>query len=320
MERTFSGKPEIRALREADLPDAERVFRRAFGAYRGLSDPLSYTGDANRTKTRFRIDPEGAFAATVEGRLAAVLFAAGWGSFGYFGPLAVEPALWNAGVGRLLIDAAMELFTARGHTLTGLYTMPESPKHLALYGRYGYLPRFLSEITEKSLGGPAGQTPSFTRLSTLAPEGRNGAETALADLTGSFYEGLDLTSEARGIVDNGLGDALMLEGSGGVEGMALCHVGPGTEAPGGTLFVKFSAVRKGRGGGRVFGALVRAWEGYARERGLIKVAVTVNTSHPATSTVLKELGYVPRMHGVQMVRPNTAGFDRPGIHLTSDWR
>jgi hypothetical protein len=47
----------IRPLDEQDLPEADRIFRVAFGTFLGLPDPLSFMGDADLVRTRWRTDP-----------------------------------------------------------------------------------------------------------------------------------------------------------------------------------------------------------------------------------------------------------------------
>ena len=42
----------IEPLPEARLPDAERVFRLAFGTFLCVADPLQFTGDCAYTRTR----------------------------------------------------------------------------------------------------------------------------------------------------------------------------------------------------------------------------------------------------------------------------
>ena len=44
----------IRPLDQHDLPEAERIFRLAFGTFFGLPDPMSFMGDADLVNTRWR--------------------------------------------------------------------------------------------------------------------------------------------------------------------------------------------------------------------------------------------------------------------------
>ena len=84
----------IRPLEEADLDEADRVMRLAFGTFVGLADPMTMFGDADMARTRFRGNPDGALAAELDGRVVGSNFLANWGSVGFFGPLSVDPPLW----------------------------------------------------------------------------------------------------------------------------------------------------------------------------------------------------------------------------------
>ena len=53
----------IRPLQESKLLEADHIFRLAFGTFLGLSDPLSFSGDADCIKTRFYSDFSAAYAA-----------------------------------------------------------------------------------------------------------------------------------------------------------------------------------------------------------------------------------------------------------------
>lgn len=49
--------PVVRQLAAGDVPEADRVFRLAFGTFLGLPDPQSFTGDADIVGTRWRASP-----------------------------------------------------------------------------------------------------------------------------------------------------------------------------------------------------------------------------------------------------------------------
>src|SRR6185436_12855984 len=85
----------VRPLEERDLPEADRIFRLAFGTFVGLPDPMTFLGDADLIFSRWRAAPADAIAADVDGKLAGTMFVANWGSVGFFGPLTVRPDLWN---------------------------------------------------------------------------------------------------------------------------------------------------------------------------------------------------------------------------------
>ena len=79
-------------------------------------------------------------------------FAARWGSFGFFGPLTVHPDLWDRGIARRLLTATMSLFERWGTRHAGLFTFPQSAKHIGLYQAYGFWPRQLTPVMAKPVG------------------------------------------------------------------------------------------------------------------------------------------------------------------------
>ena len=144
----------VRLLTEPDLPVADRIFRLAFGTFNGLPDPLQHGGDSDKIRTRWLADPGAAFGAEVDGELVGSNFVTHWGSVGYFGPLTVHPDFWDRGVAQKLLEPTLALFETWGCRHTGLYTYSGSPKHLALYQKFGFWPRWLTAILSKT--GPAG--------------------------------------------------------------------------------------------------------------------------------------------------------------------
>ena len=141
----------IRPLTEDDLPAADHIFRLAFGTFLGLKDPLQFSGDADNVRTRFRADPSTALAAEASGELVGSNFIANWGSIGVFGPLTIHPNLWEKGIAKQLLKSTVEYFTKLGTRHIGLFTWSHSPKHLGLYQKFGFWPRFLTAIMAKQL-------------------------------------------------------------------------------------------------------------------------------------------------------------------------
>ena len=89
----------IRQLEESDLPAADHMRCLAFGTFLGLSDPMTFSGDAENVKTRFLADPTSTLAAeSANGQLVGFNFVTNWGSVGYFGPLVVHPDYWDQGI------------------------------------------------------------------------------------------------------------------------------------------------------------------------------------------------------------------------------
>src|SRR3982074_274432 len=135
----------IRPLEEGDLDAADRVMRMAFGTFLGAPDPMMVFGDADYVRSRFAAEPSWAVAAELDGELVGSNFAARWGSFGFFGPLTVRPELWDRGIASKLMEPIMEMFDARWQVRqAGLFTFPDSPKHVGLYKKFGFAPQQLT--------------------------------------------------------------------------------------------------------------------------------------------------------------------------------
>ena len=97
-------------MREADLSEARRILRLAFGTFIGAPDPENFRADRDYVTTRFRANPHAALVAEAEGMVAGSNFATCWGSFASFGPLTVHPERWNQGIAQALLEATMDLF------------------------------------------------------------------------------------------------------------------------------------------------------------------------------------------------------------------
>src|SRR5579872_3816140 len=165
----------IRPLEERDLPEADRIIRLAFGTFLGLPDPTKTFGDSDFAYTRFRASPASALGAELDGKLVGSNFATHWGSFGFFGPLSVEPHLWEHKVAQRLLDATMELFKSWRCRHTGLFTFSDSAKHAGLYQKFGYWPRFLTPVMSKQIAN--GNSESVYAI-LPAINGRETASTA----------------------------------------------------------------------------------------------------------------------------------------------
>jgi hypothetical protein len=93
--QTMKKPPESNALvgqlQEADLAEADRIFRLAFGTFLGFPNPIEFAGDADYIRTRWTTDPSAAFGAYLDKGLVGSNFATRWGSVAFFGPLTVLP-------------------------------------------------------------------------------------------------------------------------------------------------------------------------------------------------------------------------------------
>lgn len=305
----------IRGLRQDELGEADRIVRLAFGTFLGLTNPLDFMGDADYVRTRWTADPDLALAAEVDGRLVGTNFITRWGSVGFFGPLTVEPSLWNQGVARALLDETMPVFDRLGAKRLGLFTFAQSPKHVSLYQSYGFSPRFLTAILRKPVGAPRGQWTCFSELADA-----DVGLAAAAAVTGSVLEGLDVRREIEATLVQDLGDTVLVRDGGEVVALAVCHVGPGTEAGSDTCYVKFAAARSGDAAEGRFARLLDACEGFAASRGVATIIAGVNTGRRAAYRALLDRGYRPATIGIAMHFPDDDAYHHPEAYVLDDWR
>jgi GNAT superfamily N-acetyltransferase len=310
---------KVRPMIERDLAEADRIIRLAFGTFLGLADPMTVWGDADFAYTRFAAAPEAALAAEVDGKLVGSNFATGWGSVGFFGPLSVEPRLWEQKIAQYLLEPTMDLFAKWGCRHTGLFTFSHSPKHAALYQKFGFWPRFLAPVMSKPVASVASPV-EYTSYSRLAPDQKIDVLAACRDLTDQIYDGLEVSREIRAVDKQGLGDTIVLSDNSKIVAFAVCHVGPKTEAGSGACYAKFAAVRPGNNAHQMFDRLLDACEKFASMRGVERFIAGVNTGRHEAYRRMVGRGFRTDLQGVAMHRENDAGYNRPGIYVLDDWR
>jgi len=311
----------VRQLQESDLADADRIMRLAFGTFLGLPDPGAFMGDADYVRTRWAADPASALAAEVDGRLVGTNFVTRWGSVGFFGPLTVEPALWDTGVARALLTETMPFFDRWGVTHAGLFTFPQSPKHLALYQSYGFQPRFLTPVLAKPIASADEAEAEAGDRGTAS--GSPDLETVIAwcaRVTDETYPGLDVAREVRAVATQKLGDTILTFGNGEIDGFAVCHTGAGSEAGSGTCFIKFGAALPGPGADRRFARLLAACEAFAAQQGAQAIVAGVNSSRRGAHQSLLDRGYRAQLVGVTMHRPDEGAYHDHHAWVLDDWR
>jgi GNAT superfamily N-acetyltransferase len=309
----------IRPLKETDIPEAQRIVRLAFGAALGVPDPENLASDMDYVKPRWRADASTAFAAEVKGKLVGSNFATRWGSVGSFGPLTIHPDYWNKGFAQQLMQPVMECFDRWKVTHAGLYTFSDSPKHIALYQKYGFYPRFLTAILSKSVVGSSKER-DWKKLSEIVPANHDSIVEACSRLTSLVYPGLNLESEIRAVHSQNLGDTVLLWEDRDLVGFAVCHCGPGTEAGSNKCYVKFAAALPGADSALYFDKLLTACEEFAASRGLMRLEAGINLSRHEAYCHMLEYGLRIDRCGVAMHRSEDAGYSRPGVYVIDDWR
>jgi len=312
----------VRPLQQNELSEADRMIRVAFGTFLGMSDPSTFMGDANYAFTRWKADPSAVFAAVHEGKLVGSSFATIWGSFGFFGPLTVAPEYWDRGIAQKLIGPTMEFLRSSGIRHAGLYTFAHSPKHMALYQKFGFWPRDLVANVVKKVGDVAPQMPPDTSCFNDAKiEDRPQLLAACREVSSANFEGLDVSREIRAVAEQKLGNTILVWEDSSLAAFAVCHTGPRSEAGTGLCYAKFAAVRPGPRACNNFKRLLDAIEAFARCAWAQKISAGVNVARRETFQCLVEHGFRGESQGVAMETGDaTSGYNHPGVYILDDWR
>ena len=310
----------VRPLEAGDLDAADAIMRLAFGMFRDLPDPDATFGDADLVRTRFRAAPDCAWAAEVAGEVVGSVFAARWGSFAFFGPLTVHPDLWDRGIGGRLLAPVLDAFGRWEVRQAGLFTFANSPKHLGLYQKHGFWPGQLAAVLAKAVE-PA-DAPTELALVSTEPGGiRGGILDEIRGLTDQVFPGLDLAREILAVDDQGLGDTVLLRRGADLHGVAVCHVGAGSEAGSNVCYVKVAVTRPGAGVGDRFERLLDACEAFAARSGVEGLVVGVSTGRRDAYRRVVGRGFRADRLGVSMwLRPDELRLDTPADYVIDDLR
>jgi hypothetical protein len=201
----------------------------------------------------------------------------------------------------------LKTFDKWGVRHTGLFTFASSAKHVALYQKFGYWPRYLTAILSFK-PEPRANPPAL--LSALPKQQREQAIESCRKLTNRIDNGLDLSGEIRAVLAQCTGDVVLTQNA-----FAICLNGPGSEGGEKTCYVKFGAARDGRH----FGNLLNACEAFAASRGAT-IEAGVNLAREDAFRHMRSRGYRVITQGVAMQRPHADGFNRPGAWVIDDWR
>jgi len=314
---------KVGLLKESELQEADRIVRLAFGTFLRLPNPLDFMGDRNFMTPRWRSAHVKVIAARDGGRLIGSNVVTRWGSFGYFGPLTVLPEYWDRGVAQRLLEATMAIFDRWGVRHTGLFTFPHSAKHVGLYQKFGYWPRYLTAIvtrTPETNPAPQANPADAPMLLSAFPKSQRGqAIEACRKLTGKIDKGLDLTGEIRAVLAQHTGDVVLTYTRGVLDAFAVCLNGPGSEGGEKLCYVKFGAARSGAGAGERFDKLLDACDLFASSRGA-DLEAGVNLAREDAYWRMRSHGYRATTQGVAMQRPHGDGFNRADAYVIDDWR
>ena len=313
----------IRQMGEKDLQEADRIIRLAFGTFMGHSSPEDYRLDARYAHPRYNADPSASFVAESNGKIIGSNFGLHWGSVGIFGPLTVHPEFWDKGVGSKLMEPVMGCFEDWDVTHSGAMTFANSPKHINLYRKFGYHPRFLIPFMSKKIES---QTIIPNSKFTWAKyseckENHDKYLEGCNQVANTVYPGLDLELEIKAVDKMNYGETVILfDESKEITGFAICHCGINTEAGNDKCYVKFGTVKSNSDSQSNFMNLLKACEELAIAKELSILTGGVNAGrYNAYQSMLNQKFSIDFL-GVSLHQPNNDAFNIADRYVIDDWR
>lgn len=292
----------LRPLEREDIGPLNLLFADAFSdRYRRDGLAGVRVPPLNPVIWRYAIDDAGEGAMCwedMDGRLVAFNVAHQSGTEGWMGPLAVRPEWQGAGLGRRIVSRGVEFLRSRGCTVIGLETMPRTMDNIGFYSRLGFVPARMT-VTFAYEARPA-------RCSLLSRLGAGDAEAAVeacARLVRRLQPGVDFTREIQLTRKLGIGDTVLLHGTDGVEGFALCHEAALIE---GRSRDEVRVLKLAVEDLALLTPLLAAVGGYARDAGTVRAAVRVQGDYPDAYQMLVAAGARVRWTDLRMTLAGNA--------------
>lgn len=323
-----SAQIKIRRVRKGDLSKVRDVIEQAFGDFfeRQLgSRPRQVFGGAQYVHHRWLMEPWGCFVAEEgDGKLVGATVSVIWGTVGLIGPVAVLTPYQNQGIGHQLLKATQAFLEENKVTLQGLATYPNNSRCLCFYQAHGFRPKGLIALTYRPLDrrevAPSKSIGTIRRFSELEEVKKKGMMQKFRRLTNVLYRGLDVGKEVEIVDGLALGDTLILEKGRDLLGFAVYHTPGVSEAPQGSLYIKFLALNPRRKRPEAFHQLLAALEETAHGAGLQRVIAPVYTYYWAAYRALLDRGYRLDATMLRMKCGKLEDYERPGEFVLDDWR
>ncbi len=307
------------AISLEDVSALNRVFSEAFtDRYRRDGLVGVRVPQLNPAIWHYAIRDAGVGAMTwydAEQNMVAFNFVHRSGTEGWMGPLAVRTDRQGEGIGRMIVEAAVEWLKQQQVTTIGLETMPRTVDNIGFYGRLGFLPKHLTiTMTREVNRGVAGQ---FAQFGAGPPERQAELLAGCRERLDALAPGCDFSREIELTSELDIGDTVVVEEGGEVRGFALYHSAPLADVrPSDELRV----LKLYAESAEVFSRLMVILESCAAERHLRKVAVRCQTAYPAAYQQLVNDGYRVRWTDLRMTLDGWSEVEPPGGHVMfSNW-
>ena len=194
--------------------------------------------------------------------------------------------------------------------------------------KFGYKPKGLVVIAAKPMDRreivqatrPPRPGLAVRRYSSLEEARKKAAMLRVRRITNGIWRGMDLGKEVEIVDGLALGDTLLLEKGRDVIGFAIVHMPGVSEAPHGSVYVKFLAIDSRHRKPENLHALLAAVEEMAHAAQLQRVVAPVYTYYWTAYQTLLERGYHPDFTMVRMKRGKQEDYEHPDDLVLDDWR
>jgi GNAT superfamily N-acetyltransferase len=306
---------------DADIPALNRLFADAFtDRYRRDGLVGVRVPPLNAQIWRYALEDarEGAMVWTDEDqRIVAFNVAHASGVEGWMGPLAVRPDRQGLGLGKVVVEAAIDWLREARVTTLGLETMPRTVENIGFYSRLGFTPHHLTVTLTADIG--AGQrAPRFRaiRCSELSAAERRALLGRCRRRLQASAPGYDFTREHELTAELDIGDTVVIEDR-EVRAWALWHSAPLAES---RPIEELRVLKLFADGPDSFGQLLGVLEGCAARLKVRRVAIRCQTAFAGAYRQLIERDYRVRWTDLRMTLTGCPEASVPaGEVLLSNW-
>jgi GNAT superfamily N-acetyltransferase len=310
-----------RRATSADLAALNRTFSDAFtDRYRRDGLVGVRVPPLNAQIWRYALEDarDGAMVWTDEDdRLVAFNVAHASGVEGWMGPLAVRPDRQGLGLGKAVVEGAIEWLKEAGVTTLGLETMPRTVENIGFYSRLGFLPHHLTiTLTGDVAPGHRNLRPKFIRLSELSAAERRQLLARCRKRLQASAPGYDFTREHELTAELEIGETVVLDER-EVRAFALWHSAPLAES---RPTEELRVLKLFADGLESFAQMIGVLETCAARLRVRRVAVRCQTAYADAYRLLVERNYRVRWTDLRMTLGDyPEATIPPGEVLFSNW-
>jgi GNAT superfamily N-acetyltransferase len=218
---------------------------------------------------------------------------------GWMGPLAVRPDRQSTGVGKTIVQTAVDWLIERGVTTLGLETMPRTPENIGFYARLGFTPGFLTITLTNEIATRGHPAPVL--LSRRSGDEKEAAMEAARRLVGDLAAGIDFSREILLTAELGLGDTSLVEGDAGLDALAVWHSVPLADS---RTRDEVRVLKLAARTDAAFDAAISAVEAAAAKAGIRRIAVRCQSRYAEAFRRLVVRGYRVRWTDLRMTYEN----------------